>query len=305
MHRREAVDLANRLRAYSRAVKRIRANGLEFAYLEQGEGPLVLLLHGFPDNARSWSHQMPSLADAGYHAVAPYLRGYPPSAIPHGGFCDRGTLASDVAELVRALGDGEPAHLVCQDWGAAIGYCALAAFPQLFRRAVVMAVPHPTIVSRSMLEAKHVHRSFHWWYFQLPDLPEIALAVNDFAFIDYLWEFWSSKGHRDVEHIADIKRMLAVPGALTATLAYYRAVFDQRKVDPRLEELRRSTDRPITVPTLALCGSEDLRAELMTDQAAYFTGPYRFELVPGAGHFVHREKPAEVTKLVLDWLGKT
>ena len=285
-------------------MKRIRANGLEFAYLEEGEGPLVLLLHGFPDTARSWSHQTPALAKAGYRAVAPYLRGYPPTEIPRDGFFDRGTLATDVAELIRALGGGEPVHLVCQDWGAVIGYSVLAAFPELIRRAVVMAVPHPTVVAKSMLDAKHVHRSFHWWFFQLPDLPEIALAENDFAFIDYLWEFWTSAGYRDPEHIADIKRTLAVPGALAATLGYYRAVFDQRKIDPRLEELRRSMDRPITVPTLALCGGDDLRAELMTDQARYFTGEYRFELVAGAGHFLHRERPAEVTKLVLEWLGR-
>jgi len=118
------------------------------------------------------------------------------------------------------------------------------------------------------------------------------------------WEYWSSPGYRDAEHIADIKRMLREPGVLSATLGYYRAMFDRRKVDPGLEDLRRSMDQPIEVPTLALCGGDDLRAELMMDQAQYFKGEYRFELVPGAGHFLHREKPAEVTRLILDWFGK-
>ncbi len=186
----------------------IRANGLDFAYLEEGEGPLVLLLHGFPDTAHSWSHQVPALAAAGYRAVAPYLRGYPPSEIPRNGFYDRATLATDIAALIRALGGGERAHLVGQDWGAAIAYGVLAAFPELVRRAVVMAVPHPAQTAKSMLDAKHVHRSFHWWFFQLPDLPERALAENDFAFIDYLWDYWASPGYRDSEHIAEIKRML-------------------------------------------------------------------------------------------------
>src|SRR5262245_52793277 len=285
-------------------MNRVRANGIEFAYLEEGEGPLVLLLHGFPDTAHSWSHQMPAVAAAGYRAVAPYLRGYPPSEIPREGFYDRATLVADIAALIHALNGDAPVHLVGQDFGASITYGIIAAYPELVRRAVVMAVPHPAETARSVLNARHVHRSFHWWFFQLPNLPEKALAENDFAFIDFLWEFWSARGYRDTKHIADIKRMLAEPGALAATLGYYRAMFDQRNMDPRLESLRKSMGGAITVPTLALCGGDDMRAELMTDQAKHFSGEYRYEVVAGAGHFLHREKPAEVTKLVLDWLGK-
>ena len=103
-------------------MNRIRANGLEFAYLEEGDGPLVLLFHGFPDSARSWSHQMRALAAADYRVVAPYLRGYPPSEIPRDGFYDKGTLVADIAALIRALGGGAPAHIVGQDWGASITY---------------------------------------------------------------------------------------------------------------------------------------------------------------------------------------
>jgi pimeloyl-ACP methyl ester carboxylesterase len=283
-------------------MQHVHANGLDFAYLEQGSGPLVLMLHGFPDTAHTWSHQMPALAAAGYRVVAPFLRGYYPTAIPANGYYDKATLASDVAALIRALGNGQPACLVGQDWGAIISYAVLAAFPELVRRAVVMAVPHPAEVAKSMLVPRHVHRSFHWWFFQLPKLPERALLDNNAAFIDYLWTYWTSPGHEDAAHIATIKAMLARPGVLTATLGYYRAMLDASQGDPALAEVRALMDRPITVPTLALCGADDLRAELMTDQGGYFTGDYRYEEVAGAGHFLQREQPAEVTRRVLDWL---
>ena len=88
----------------------IHANGLKFAYLEQGDGPLVMLLHGFPDTAHTWSHQMQALAAAGYRVVAPFLRGYPPTEIPSDGYYDKATLASDIAALIEALGGGAPVH---------------------------------------------------------------------------------------------------------------------------------------------------------------------------------------------------
>lgn len=285
--------------------RRVRANGLEFAYLEQGRGPTVFLVHGFPDNARSWSHQMPALSAAGYRVIAPFLRGYPPTEIPMAGYYDRATLALDLKELIVALGGGEQVFLVGQDWGAGITYNVVAAYPELIRRAVVMAVAHPGQARRTLLSSpRHVHRSFHWWFFQLSGLPETAIAANDFAFIDYLWNYWSP-GHEDAAHIAEIKRMLALPGALSAALAYYRAMFDPTKADPALTGINEAFDRPITVPTLALCGSKDLRGEMLEMQKEFFEGPYEWTLVEGCGHFLHRERPAEVSRLVTEWLRRS
>jgi hypothetical protein len=164
-----------------------------------------------------------------------------------------------------------------------------------------MAVPHPAVTRESLLRAEHVRRSFHWFFFQLPQLPERALRADNYAFVDWLWDCWTAPGFTDEEHLAEVKRMLAVPGALEATLGYYRAMFDPARADPDLAEVRQAAGRPIVVPTLALCGAGDKRAEVMQDQARHFAGPYRFELVPGSSHFLQREQPQAVTRL--SWTG--
>ena len=282
----------------------ITANGLRFAYLEAGDGPLVLLLHGFPDNAHTWEQQMPALAAAGYRVVAPFLRGYPPTGIPNGGYFDLATLATDIKGLIDGLDAGQPCHLVGQDWGAAIGYAVLAAYPESIRRAVILAVPHPTEVRRTIRKSpKHILRSFHWFLFQLPWLPEALCKANNFAFIEFLWKLWSP-AYDDRAHVARIKRMLAEPGALQASLAYYRAMFRKSRADPALEGVRQRLADPISVPTRVLCGSRDMRREMLPRQSDLFVSAYEWAVVEGAGHFLHREKPEEVNRLILDWLGR-
>lgn len=264
----------------------------------------MVLLHGFPDHALTWSHQIAALSAQGYRVVAPYLKGYAPTEVPAHGYYNKASLVHELVQFIQAVGNGQACHLVGQDWGAILGYGLLAARPELFKRAVLMAVPHPDKVAQSILDAKHIHRSFHWWFFQLKDLPEKAILENDMAFIDYLWNYWTVEGFSDEEHIRSIKTMLAKPGVLTATLAYYRAMFDHEKPNPDLSDLRLLMNRPIPVPTLALCGAQDLRAELMLDQSQYFSAEYDFELVENAGHFLHREQATEVSRLILNWFQK-
>lgn len=284
-------------------LREVQANGLRIAYLEQGTGPLVLLLHGFPDNAHSWEHQMPALAAAGYRAVAPFLRGYPPTEVPARGYYDRATLATDVVALIEALNGGTPARLVAQDWGAAIGYGVLGAFPEVVERAVMLAVPHPLEVRRTLRRSPvHVLRSFHWFLFQLPRLPEWLCRAGDFAFLELLWRLWSPDYGVHRAHVGRVKETLRAPGALEASLAYYRALFDRRRQDPALAALRQRLDRPIRVPTLVACGSRDLRGQMLARQRDRFAGPYETVIVEGAGHFLHRERPDAVNRLILDWL---
>lgn len=282
----------------------MRANGIEFATLEEGEGPLVLLLHGFPDNARTWSHQVRPLAGAGYRAVAPYLRGYAPTEVPEGGYYDSATLAQDAAALIDALGGG-PAFVVGHDWGAFATYLLCAAFPSRVRRAVAMAVPHPGGAVRFASSYDQIRRSFYMWFFQVPALAEAALPLDDFAFVERLWRDWSP-GLEDPEQVASAKRTLAAPGTLEAAIAYYRAIFDPARWDPALEGVRRDAGRPIEVPTLLLFGADDgcLGAEFARGSEGFFTGPYRVEVLERCGHFLHRERPDDVNRLILDWLAE-
>jgi len=282
------------------------ANGLRFSFLEDGPaaGPLVLLLHGFPDNALTWERQIPVLAAAGYRVVAPWLRGYPPTEIPTGGYYDRATLVMDAKALIETLNDGKPCFLVGQDWGAAIGYGLLAAFPELVRRAVILAVPHPGQVRLTLRKSpKHALRSFHWFLFQLPVIPEILCRANGYAFLETLWKLWSA-AYDDHAHVAGIRRQMATPGALTASLAYYRAMFGTRHADPALADVRGRLDRKIAVPTRVLCGARDMRKEMLEGQRRWFAGPYAWGTVEGAGHFLHREQPDAVNREILDWFSR-
>ena len=283
----------------------VEANGLRFACLTAGnpDHPLLLLLHGFPDNAWTWEHQFAPLATAGYRVVAPFLRGYPPTEIPVTGFYDGATLAEDVRGLIDALSPDAPAFLVGQDWGAALSYGFLALYPELVARAVMMAIPHPATMAASLADPEQLKRAFHWWYFQLPGLAETQVPGADYALIDYLWADWSP-GHDHSAHVTRIKTMLRQPGAFTAAISYYRAAFNPAHHDSALEHLRARLGGPIAVPTLALCGAGDLRADPMSRQAEHFTSDYAYREIADAGHFLHREQPAEVNALIIDWLGR-
>lgn len=279
----------------------VRANGVEFAYLEDGSGPLVLLLHGFPDNAHTWAGQIEALAGAGYRAAAPFLRGYPPTEIPANGFFDTATLAEDVAALVQALGD-ESAFVVGHDWGAMAAYGLCAAHPELVRRAVAMAVPHPAVGPRFIGSYDQAKRSFYLFLFQVPLLPEAAVPLNDYEFIERLWSDWSPGLHAP-EHVASVKRTLSQPDALEAAIGYYRALFDASRRDPAAEKTRAAMMGPIDVPVMTMFGLDD--GCLDPAFAAYadelFTGPYERVMLPGAGHFLHLDHPEEVGKAILRW----
>jgi pimeloyl-ACP methyl ester carboxylesterase len=278
----------------------VQANGLSFAYVEEGEGPLVLLLHGFPDNALTWDRVMPTLAGAGYRCVAPFMRGYPPTQHPADGRFDPAALADDVAGLVDALNGGEPAFVVGHDWGAIATYAAIGLHPEKIRRAVAIAIGHPGGVVRIFEHPELVHRAFHVWFFQLPGFSEQAVRANDFAMIDYLWRLWSPR-LEDSEHVKRVRETLAQGDAVEASLGYYRALIQFQVTHADLAQ--RIQFEKATVPTLTIHGGDDPGSELAEGDAQFFTAEYRSEIVPEAGHFVQREQPERLTKLVTEWLG--
>jgi pimeloyl-ACP methyl ester carboxylesterase len=281
----------------------VKANGLEFAYLEQGSGPLLLLLHGFPDNAYTWSHQMPVFADAGYRTVAPFMRGYPPTQIPDGGFFDSATLALDARDLIEGLGGGDPAYVLGTDWGTFMTLALMQAFPETVRRAVVTAVPHQPAAAGILGMGDLLRHTWHAFFNTVPHLPEVAYAADDFALVEYLWETWEP-GFHDPDHLASIKRTLSEPGALTAALNYYRAqfAFDPARIDPAIEDVRQRLTGMISVPTMVVFGREDPYARFGENHRAFFTGGFRLEILDGGRHFIHRSRPDVFNPVILSWL---
>ena len=284
--------------------KRISLSSAEYVYLEAGRGPTVMLLHGYPDNAYSWEHQIKFLAEKGYRVIAPFLRGYSPTIVPAGSFFDRATLANDVNELIDSLNDGEPIYLVGQDWGAAVSYGFAAAFPEKVKRLMILAVPHPVEINRTLRRSpRHVIRSFHWFLFQLPKLPEFIIRGSKGRFLTFLWKLWSPD-FSDHEHVDFIVNSMLKNQGVEESLAYYRAVTQVAYRDPQFQDLFSRLNDPISIPTRVLCGTRDMRKEMLPRQADLFTeaANYQFGLIENAGHFLHREQPARINEEILQYL---
>lgn len=255
----------------------IEANGLRFGYHTLGEGPLVLLLHGFPDTARAWDPILAQLAGAGYRVVAPYLRGYSPSQPPA---ADTTTeqLGEDVIALIDAFKEDE-AFVVGHDWGAAAAYAATSLAPDRIRRLVTVALAHPAGFKpgpRDMWAARHFAT------FRARSAPRRFVA-NDFKGLRKIYRRWSPQWDFAESDLADIKRCLSSPASLDAIFGYYRAVTRKPSAVMR---------RKIEVPTTAIAGESDgaIRTGVFAEAASRFTGTYNVVVMPG-GHFPHREHP--------------
>ncbi len=202
----------------STAIHHVQANGLRFAYLEEGRGPLVLLLHGFPDTPHTWDAVRPAIAAAGFRAVTPFMRGYAPTEIPAEEAFDADTLGADAIALIEALGE-EKAFLVGHDWGASAAYSAAGLAPEKLRMVITMAIPHPASIipmPKLVWGARH--------FFVLSRRGAAArIRETKFAYIDRLVRRWSPAWDVPPGETAAVKAALREPGSLEAALGYYRA----------------------------------------------------------------------------------
>lgn len=283
--------------------QRITAGGLEFSYLAQGEGPLALCLHGFPDSAHTWAELLPALAERGFQAVAPWMRGFAPSEVPSDGRYQGGALVGDAIALHEALGGDDQAVIIGHDWGAIAAYGAGAYAPDRWRRVVALSIPPLALTSQALSDYDHLRRFWYQFFFLHP-IAEEVVAANDLAFIDHLWADWSP-GIKAGQPLEQAKAALRPEGHLAAALGYYRAMYDPSAHAPELAELQRALLERTSQPTLYLHGQDDgcVSAELGQGAEAYLGSGSRRVVVPGTGHFLHLEEPGAVIREIVDFVG--
>ncbi len=285
-------------------MKLISANGVDFHYFELGTGPLALCLHGFPDTAHSWLPVMKHIADAGYRAVAPNMRGYAPTSVPDDGFYQTAALALDAVALHEAFGASDDAVIIGHDWGAPATYGAALHSPSRWRTVVGMAVPPgPALGAAFIGNLQQLKRSWYMFFFQ-HGLADIIVPSNNQAFIDMLWNDWSP-GFDSAIAAQHVKDALASPANMAAALGYYRATLGDGLKDPNLNSLQgRMGGESPSQPLLYLHGRNDgcIGAEV-AELAGSMTGPnVKIEIVEDAGHFLQLEQPDVVGNRIAEWI---
>lgn len=262
-------------------------------YAEAGEGPLVVLLHGFPDFWYSWRHQIPALVAAGFRVVAPDLRGYNLSGKPAGvGAYTADAVAGDVAELIAACG-AERAAVVGHDWGAGIAWVFAMRHPALLTRLGILNVPHPAVIVRALRTTpRQLLRSWYMFFFQIPGLPEAMFRAGHYALLR------RTLGQDPAFTAADIDRYVEAasePGALTGAINYYRAAFRH--------PFRQTDLCRIEAPVQVIWGDRDpyLLPALAAPPPQWVPGA-RVERIADAGHWVHIDQPDRVNHLLTAFL---
>jgi pimeloyl-ACP methyl ester carboxylesterase len=268
-------------------------------YVEAGAGPLVVLLHGFPEFWFGWRDQIDALAAAGFRVVAPDMRGYNLSSKPAGvGSYALPLLTADVRDLIAERGGGEDgARLVGHDWGGLVAWATAANHPASITRLAILSMPHPQRMLEGLRTARQLRRSWYILGFQLPWLPERLLGLRRFEVLRRPLEHDARAGAFSPADIDRYVEAWSQPGAVTAMLGYYRATIRAR--------LKRESEQlaPVTAPTLVIWGEHDrhLGAELAQPHARDVPNLERVVRIPTASHWVAHDEPELVSRLLIEF----
>jgi len=288
----------------------VLSTGVRLHYVTAGNGPLLILLHGFPEFWFSWRYQIPFLAEAGYKVVAPDMRGFNTSDKPVGAKAyKRAHLCADVMALIRFFGE-EKAIIIGHDWGGTVAFSFAQLYPQATHRLVVLNGPHFAIMIdklAAVADIEQMKRSWYIYFFQIPWLPERLMKRNRYGFLRWVLHDKAIKKEAFGPEIIDAyRRAFSQPGALTSTVNYYRAAF-RMGLSEWLGWNRASaviTRSKVKVPTLVIWGEEDhvLGKELNNALPDYFLGPLSFKYIPSASHWVQQEEPNVCNEHILSFL---
>ncbi len=277
----------------------VKVNSINLHYVTAGEGPLVILLHGFPEFWYGWKNQIPALAKK-YKVVAVDLRGYNESDKPKGvkHYASK-TIALDIKELIFSLNE-KKAHIIGHDWGGGIAWTLAQHYPECVDKLIVLNCPLPQILLKHFFSNfSQLKKSWYMFFFQLPGLPERYIGKDLKAFFKRGLRGWAhNKSAFTNEDIDEYVKAFQRPGAITGALNYYRAAFraglnaESRKINP------------IQSDTLLIWGEDDqaLGKELTYDMEKYFKGNFRIQYISNCSHWVQHEYPELVNQSILDFL---
>jgi len=274
----------------------IITNGIRMHYVSQGEGPLIVLLHGFPEFWYSWRYQIPFLAGHGYTVIAPDLRGYNETDKPRRGY-EIPTLLRDIEELVKGLGR-QKAHLVGHDWGGALAWTFAMNYPEMTESLIVMNAPHPAAMMREMRTLKQLRKSWYIFAFQIPWLPEYMLGRNNANEIGRMLRGAAlQKSAFPHEVTAKYQEAMSKPGAIKAAISYYRQLFRHLPFSVKSKGVQ------IQAPTLLIWGERDIALGIeLTTGLERWVNDIQIKRIPDSGHWVQQEQPEKVNQFLLDFL---
>jgi pimeloyl-ACP methyl ester carboxylesterase len=282
--------------------KTVRVNDMDVTYFELGSGPLALCIHGFPDTPHTWRHLMPRLAEVGFRAVAPFLRGYNPDLPPDGGY-QVGALVSDAIALHEALDGDSEAVVVGSDMGALATYGALDLQPERFSRAVTMAAAPHGVLADAFLDYDMIRRIYYIFMLQT-DTADVILERDPFGWLESIWNYFSA-GYDASTDIAYLRAALAKRENLwAATRGIFKARLNPAYHLPKYAREQAAGNGPFEVPIRYVHGTDDgvFPARLAKAADGALGEESELVFVEGVGHFLHLEAPDRVNDLVLDWV---